>query len=116
MLSYDIYKLLHITMIILFFSSVGAAFLGEEKSKHIKILTGVSSFFIFVAGMGLMARLGVKHNEGWPAWAYAKLGIWVFVSAAAPILSKRVKKSYPIFYGLVGLGVLAAYIAINKPF
>ena len=103
-------------MIILFFGSVGAAFLGEGKTKHIKILTGLSSLFIFVAGMGLLARLGVKHNEGWPAWAYTKLAIWVIVSAAAPILSKKVKKSYPIFYGLVGLGVVAAYVAINKPF
>lgn len=116
MLSYDFYKVLHYTMIILFFSSVGAAFLGGEKTKHIKILTGVSSFFIFVAGMGLLARLGVKHNEGWPAWAYIKLAVWVFVSAAAPIISKRVKKSYPIFYGFVGLGVVAAYVAVNKPF
>lgn len=116
MLSYEFYKLLHVTMIILFFGSIGAAFLGEDKTKHIKILTGVSSFFIFVAGMGLLARIGVSHSEGWPSWAYAKLAIWVFVSAAAPVLSKRVKKSYPIFYGLVGLGVVAAYVAINKPF
>ncbi len=116
MLSYEFYKVLHIAMIIIFFSSLGAAFLGGEKTKHVKVLTGVTSFFIFVAGMGLLARLGVKHNEGWPAWAYAKLAIWVLASAAAPVLSKRVQRSYPIFYGLVGLGIFAAYIAVNKPF
>ena len=116
MLSYEFYKVMHFSMIFLFFGSVGAAFLGQEKTKHIKILTGISSFLILVAGMGLLARLGVSHKEGWPAWAYAKLAIWVGLSALAPILSKRVKKSYSIFYAFIGLGIFAGYIAVNKPF
>ena len=116
MLSYEFYKILHYAMIFLFFGSVGASFLGREKTKHTKILTGISSFFIFVAGMGLLARLGVSHKEAWPTWAYAKLAIWLLLSALVPILSKRVKQSYILFYVFIGLGVFAGYVALNKPF
>ena len=116
MFSYEFYKMMHLLMIFLLVGSIGATFMAGANSKHVKILTGVSSFLIFVGGMGLMARLGVSHTEGWPTWVYAKLAIWVAVSALAPILGKRIGKSFAVFYLLTALVGASAYIAINKPF
>ena len=116
MFSYEAYKLVHIVSIIIFFGAVGAAIIGGRYEKHEKIITGVSSLFIFVAGMGLIARIGIKHGSIWPTWLIVKAVIWLTLSALAPILAKRLGRSILVFYVFVTLGALAAYMAINKPF
>jgi uncharacterized membrane protein SirB2 len=83
MISYDVYKLLHLCFILTFFSSLGFIASNHEMivKKGFKILVGVISFLIFVAGMGLIARLGFKHGEGFPLWINLKI-IWLRVKIA----------------------------------
>ncbi len=115
-MSYEIYKLIHIMSIVVFFGSVGASIIGGVYGKHEKVVTGISSFLIFLGGMGLMARIGIKHGSVWPTWLIVKTVIWLSLSALAPILAKKVGRSVFIFYIFVTLAALAAYMAINKPF
>lgn len=117
-MSYEFYKVVHVLMIIVFFGSLGATLYSSENPKSQRIITGLSSFLILVGGMGLLARLGVSHGEGFPGWVTAKIVIWLFLSALAPILNKRLspaakKKS---LYFFLFLGFLAIYIAVLKPF
>lgn len=115
MISYEVYKILHLISIILFTGAIGAQFFTEMSTKSVKIVSGISSFFILVAGMGLLARLGVSHGSGWPAWAWLKLGIWVLVAALGPILAKRLKHNKAMgYYAIIILMFIAVYAAVTK--
>ena len=116
MLSYEVYKVIHIAMIFLFLSQVAVTLLGNVNDLKGKIITGVSSLLILVAGMGLIARLNIGHGEPWPMWIKVKLGLWVFVSAFGPIAAKRFgNKKAAAFYIIFAVAVFAAYAAVNKP-
>lgn len=117
MLSYEFYKVLHLTMIFSFLVCVAIQFTASESTKLVKILTGVTSFFILVAGMGLLARIGISHGQAFPGWATTKIVLWLVMAAGAPILGKRLKAHrQKALVGFVVLSALAAYFAINKPF
>lgn len=115
MLSYEFYKILHVVCILLFTGSIAVQFFSEVSPKSMKIISGVTSLFILVAGMGLLARLGVSHKAGWPVWAYVKLGVWVLVSALGPILAKRLKSNRALgYYLILALMFIAVYSAVTK--
>ncbi len=114
----NFYRVLHISSIIFFFAGFGGAMLSDKNSKINKIITGISSLLILVAGMGLIkAALGLGHGDKWPGFLHAKMTIWFLLVVGAPILSKRLTKFRTLaFYGVLLLGVMATYIIIYKPF
>lgn len=76
---------------------------------------GISSLLILVAGFGLMARIGVSH-QGWPLWIYLKLGIWLVLAAATPLVLKRFPRHSRLYLTLTLVFYLAAStIAVLKP-
>jgi uncharacterized membrane protein SirB2 len=80
-----------------------------------KILMGVMSLIILVAGMGLIARLGIPHGEPWPLWLKAKLGIWAVVVIGAPVVNKRFSvHAHKYFWVCTVLLVVASYMANYK--
>ena len=121
----DIYKILHYSMIFLLVGGIGATFWGNYDAKSLprslKIITGVSSFFILVAGMGLIVRsLGLTHgaDSSWPMWIKVKLFLWIGVAVGVPILSKRVRDGRRrIWVGISFIFVimLAAVLATIRP-
>ena len=114
-MSYEFYKVLHVFMIVLFVGSIAVQFFMETSPKSAKIISGVSSFLIFVAGMGLLARIGVSHGEGWPLWVKLKVGLWIAVAALGPILAKRLKSNRQFgYYGILVLIFVAVYAAVTK--
>jgi len=116
-LSYEFYKVLHVLMLVLFVGSIGAQFFAEKAPKSTKIISGVASLLLFVAGMGLIARIGINHGEGWPIWIKIKIGLWLAVSALGPILAKRLAdagKRQAAYYGIIVLIFAAIYVAVNK--
>ena len=116
-MSYEFYKVLHLAMVFIFIGSAAFQFASTVTSKNVKIATGVTSFMILVGGMGLLARIGVSHGAGFPGWVWAKMVIWLIISAATPILAKRLVNNRQFaFIGIIGLMILAAFFAVNKPF
>ncbi|MFZ8932546.1 MAG: SirB2 family protein [Bacteriovoracaceae bacterium] len=115
MINYEVYKIIHISAIFFTLYCGGIALIGKVNAKWIKILGGVASLFIFISGMGLMARIGVSHGEGWPLWIKAKVGLWVALAALGPIFDKRLQNNRPIAsLFLLALAILAASFAIFK--
>ena len=116
MITYEVYKILHIFTLLMVFGSIGAI-LAEGKwitNKSFKITVGVLSFLIFVAGMGLIARLGFKHGEPFPQWIVVKMAAWAVLSFSV-IMLFRVKKNKILFAGLGSLAVfVAVYSAVTK--
>lgn len=114
-MSYQVYKMMHIISIVLFFSLFALAVFGGESKKIQKALTGVFVLVILVSGMGLVARIGIPHGAGWPIWLKVKLGIWAFIGILGHIVLKRFPKfSRHFYFTSIGLLVLASYMANYK--
>lgn len=114
-MSYQIYKMMHVISIVLFFSGFAAASMSKEKSKLWTIVTGVALLLILVSGMGLLARLGIAHVGSWPLWVQVKLGIWFIVGIGGHVVLKRFPNYSAKMYwvAIVFLG-LASFMANYK--
>ena len=117
-MSESFYRVLHFASLFFFLSGLGVSFFTDNKFLPNKIITGIASLLILVAGMGLIAKgLQIGHGEGWPAWIHAKITIWAVLAIGAPILAKRMKKARAVvFYLFIVLATIAAYLGVNKPF
>lgn len=121
-MSYEFYKVLHLLGLILLFFGLGglllAAYAKVELKKQARILGfvshGVGLLLILVSGFGMAARLGLV--SGLPNWVKAKVGIWLLLGLAISVVKRRGYIGWPIAILLWGLGITAAFIAINKPF
>lgn len=117
-MSENFYRVLHYASIFFFLSGMGISFFTDNKNLPNKIISGIASVLILVAGMGLIAKaLELPHGGKWPGWIHAKITIWAILSIAGPILAKRLGKARAaVFYGILLLATAAAYLAVNKPF
>lgn len=119
MISYEIYKLIHLLCLLLFAVNIGQLLYPEHmlNSRKGKIFTGLVSFFILVSGMGLLARLGFKHAEAFPFWVTLKILNWFAINLALYFLFKFKtfkNKIYPALIILI-LAIFNIWAAINKP-
>ncbi|ATH08391.1 hypothetical protein BIY24_10655 [Halobacteriovorax marinus] len=117
MISYEVYKVIHLLCILLTVAGLAVGYYSTQP-KHIKIISGITSLLILVSGMGLLARLGVSHGEGFPGWVMVKMMIWLIIAVAGPVLAKRLSSSLKpkAFWGLILLFFIAIYFAVNKSF
>ena len=116
MISYTVYKIIHLSSIILFFITSSQRMLGNDDVKFPKIFQGVASLFILISGMGLLARIGISHGQGWPLWAILKVIIWLIFTISAPLITKRLPKLKKIgFWAMYIVLVLTIWIINEKP-
>lgn len=122
MLSYSVYKVLHLIGIFGVFTGLGAlvmnACLGGDKSakatKLFKWTIYGSLLIVFVAGFGLMARLNMM-GAGWPMWIYLKVTIWVALGGVVALIGRKTQWATGLFYAIIAMGGLAAWVANYKP-
>jgi len=107
--------MIHIISIVLFFSLYAAAAYQGKSALRDKILTGVFLIFILVAGMGLVARIGIPHGAGWPLWLKLKLAIWVIIGSSGHMILKRFPQhAVKAFWVSIGLLTISSYLANYK--
>lgn len=123
MISYQVYKILHLTGMFLLFTVTGAIALhvlngGTRESnvgrKLVAALHGVAMLIILIGGFGLMARIGVPHTA-WPLWIIGKFTIWAAFVFIAMLPYRVPKAARWVLLGVPLLGGLAAYLAVYKP-
>lgn len=123
MISYSVYKVIHLVGVMMVFLSLGgvvanAVNAGTKTSawrKPIAATHGIGLLLSLVGGFGLLARLGVVHGS-LPGWVLAKLGIWTLFAVAIAALGRRPEFAKAGWAVLVILGAAAAYLAGSKPF
>ncbi|CAN5862814.1 hypothetical protein BH23GEM3_BH23GEM3_21720 [soil metagenome] len=125
MIPYITYRFIHFVGIFLVLVSLGgvalhAANQGTKQSSRTRKLTaithGIGMFVVLLGGFGLLARLGIAHGTDWPGWVWTKLGIWVVLGVVVILPYRRPELARPLFLTVPLLAVLAAYMAIFKPF
>ena len=123
MISYSVYRLVHLVGIILLFVVLGGLSYsatrtgkaGAASGRLPMILHGVALFIVLLGGFGLLARLGIVQGHAFPGWVWAKLGIWLLAGAAVVIPKRKPEWALGLFVLLPVLGGLAAWLAIFKP-
>jgi hypothetical protein len=123
MISYNIYKVLHLAAIMLLFVSFGGLAMyvsgGGTRAANpnralIAALHGTAAFLVLLGGFGLLARLGVVRGV-FPLWVWIKLTVWVVLSLAVMLPYRRPQLARPLFFLYPILGAIAAWAAIYKP-
>jgi hypothetical protein len=121
-LSYTVYKALHLLGIMLTVAALGgmavhAANGGTRAESRTRALAaalhGVGLLLVLVAGFGMLARLGGSAASG---WVLVKLGIWLTLAAAAMIPYRRPPLARAVFVAVPLLAALAGIVALTKPF
>ena len=118
---YEVYKLLHLLGLLLVFISLGAVSMhaasGGDKTdprrKSLAMTHGIGIVLLIFGGFGMLARLGLPVTSG---WVIAKLVLWLVLGAALALPYKARGLARPMLFLLPLIGLLAAYLAIYKPF
>ncbi len=119
-MTYQAYKVLHLLGVFMIFFGLGAQLLRAQigEAAHsiskgvVGALHGVGLIFALVGGFGLVAKLGI----GFPGWVWAKVIIWIFLAAVTAIIKRAAGMRAALWFALPILGMVAAYLAIYKPF
>jgi hypothetical protein len=118
-MSYEFYKILHIIGVLMVFASIGAtvvkASLKDSSAtfkREISITHGVGLLLALVAGFGILAKLGLAFK----GWVVVKMLIWLFFGGATAMAARKPDLAKPLWFASIGIGILAAYLAIYKPF
>jgi hypothetical protein len=119
-MSYEFYKVLHLFGIALILLPIGGLIVHATSGgtkvnlpnrKFLFITHGVGLLIAFVAGFGLMARLGVS---GFPGWIILKILIWLAFGGAVTLALKAKTKSHFLIWVFAALVAAAAFLARVK--
>lgn len=116
------YKILHILGMILLFFGLGAILISQASGANLKskakviayAFHGVGLLILLVSGFGQLARLGI--TSGIPQWAYVKLVVWGALGIGISLAKRKSQWTFLLSLAFAGLGVLAASMALLKPF
>jgi Invasion gene expression up-regulator, SirB len=121
---YPIYKLIHFAGIFLVLLALAAMCMhalrggtraSDPHRRALAIAHGIGTFLILLGGFGMLARLGIVQ-AGLPGWIYAKLAIWVVVGGAIALAYRSRGLARLTLLAAPVLAVLAAAVALYKPF
>lgn len=109
---HELFRFIHLVSVILLIAFTFYAFAHPvgDRRKFALTVGGIASLFVFLTGFAM------GHTFGWPGWFFAKLVIWVAISAFGGIVFRRKALAGPLGIATVALVVLATWLAVFKPF
>ena len=96
----------------------------SSTRRLVGITHGIGALLILVGGFGMLARIGMKHGEGFPGWLWVKIVVWLFLTAVVRLFLtavvmlpyRRTALARPAMLVLPLAAGLAVYMALYKPF
>ncbi|MGJ4789342.1 hypothetical protein [Leptospira koniambonensis] len=128
MISYPVYKLIHILGILFLFSAYGGLALhvlggGTKENapkKFIASAHGIGMMLVLLGGFGMLGRIGLLDSFAslisLPGWVIAKIAIWLIFGGLLTAYYKKPEFAKILWFGLPVLGTFSAYLALYKPF
>lgn len=121
MISYQVYKIVHLSGIALILLGLGAvlgAFANSQSiSGRFKVIGfathGAGLLLALVGGFGMAARLGMV--SGLPGWIYGKLAVWFLLGLGISLAKRKSQWSLPLMIGFTALVGIATGLAVYKP-
>lgn len=121
-MSYEFYKILHITGVVAIFMGLGAMLLqamtgGSPKfpqRRWVMLFHGVGMLAVLVAGFGLMARSGVPQSE-WPLWIKGKFLVWLAAGGISAAILRINKRAKVMWFVVLLIAFSAIALAVLKP-
>ena len=120
---YPVYKIMHLLGILMLFLAFGGvithAITGGTTATNARrgpaaLTLSLGLALALVGGFGLLAKLGISWP--WPGWVLVKLGIWLLFAAVVGVATRSAGLGKGLWWVLLLLGALAAYLAGVKPF
>ena len=121
---YSVYKLIHFLGIFALLITLTAACMhvlrggtraDNPHRRTLGAVHGIAVFLILLGGFGMLARLGIVQG-GLPTWIWLKLVIWVMLGFALMVIYRGVRFARPLMIAVPLFALLAAAIALYKPF
>jgi hypothetical protein len=118
------YKLIHLFGVFLIVSSLAGAAIhaangGTPQTSLTRRLVsaghGIGLFLVLLGGFGMLARLELVSG-GLPGWVWAKLAIWLTLGGLMVLPYRRPQFARAVFLAVPTLGLIAALLALTKPF
>ncbi len=122
MLSYEVYKILHIFGLAGVFTSLGGLTLHalnggsreDNSSRKLLVITNGTCMLIMLGGgMGMLARMGMASSM--PGWVWLKFLRWGGVGALMSVVMRKPGTAKVIWFLLPVLAALGAWIVLYKP-
>lgn len=121
-MSYYLYKVIHLTGVAMVLLSLGALLVVHAEGagkrspwrKLAAATNGIGLLLVFMAGFALIARLSLDWP--WPIWVYMKMFIWVIFGFLTAAVARVPQHASLLWWGVLLLTAMAAYLAGFKPF
>lgn len=122
MFSAEIYKLVHLSGVLLVILALGGIALhmisgGTRNFPHRKFLAslhGIGLLLALVGGFGLLARLNITSD--FPGWVWAKGGLYLLLGAIPTLFYRFPGAAKSLWFGVWIAATAAAWLAIFHPF
>jgi hypothetical protein len=119
---YEVYKVLHLAgVFMVVMSTAGLAMHvanGGTKDhafhKPAMRFHGFGLVLVFVAGFGLMARIGIMGFP-WPLFVFLKIGIWLTFGGLGAMVYRKPEMASKFWWIVWLLAATAAWVAVYKP-
>ena len=121
-MSLEIYKTLHLLGLMMLFLGLGGALMANSTTvvvkTKVKVISsathGVGLLLLIISGFGMAARLGIM--SGLPGWIYTIIFIWLLFGGAIVLAKRKANMTLVLTLLFCGLGFLAAYLGVLKPY
>ena len=114
-----IYHILHVVGILMIFMGYGALIarsLSGSDNACIKklgsITSGIGLLIVFIAGFGLISKMGYSFTEG---WILVKMVIWLILGGLIAVINRKPDCACKLWWVLLILGIIAAVMVYARP-